>query len=139
MFIKCRVKESSVNDVASMSLYSQVDLPNFYFVALLNSKFMYNYLKSFINASVNLQINDFRQIPIIIPSPEQLRAFEALFDEAYAAQRAKFERGIDSTEILKSVQERLDTAVYALYALTPAETEFIINYELEFRTDNKGE
>lgn len=117
MFIKCRIKQKSVNDVASMSLYAQIDLPNFYFVALLNSKFMYDYLKTFINASVNLQINDFRQIPIIIPSKEQLAELESLFDIAYQAQKDKFERGIDSTETLKSLQPKLDSLVYKLYGV----------------------
>ncbi len=117
MFIKCRIKQKSVNDVASMSLYAQIDLPNFYFVALLNSKFMYDYLKTFINASVNLQINDFRQIPIIIPNKEQLAEFEALFDIAYQAQKDKFEKGIDSTETLKSLQPKLDSLVYKLYGV----------------------
>ena len=117
MFIKCRIKWQSVNDVASMSLYAQTNLPNFYFVALLNSKFMYDYLKTFINASVNLQINDFRQIPIIIPSKAQLVEFESLFDIAYKAQKDKFERGIDSTETLKSLQPKLDSLVYQLYGI----------------------
>lgn len=115
ILIKARLKGISVNDVAAMSLYTQTNLPNFYFVALLNSRLLFDYQRAFINATVNLQMNDFRQFPIIIPSKEQLAEFEALFDEAFAAQKAKFERGIDNTQILKYIQTHLDKLVYKLY------------------------
>ena len=39
----------------------------------------------------------------------------------------------------KHISDEIDRLICPLYALTPDETEFIINYELEFRTDNKGE
>ncbi|MGX2972262.1 hypothetical protein [Helicobacter sp. T3_23-1059] len=117
ILIKARLKGVSVNDVAAMSLYTQTNLPNFYFVALLNSRLLFDYQRAFINATVNLQINDFRQIPIIIPSKAQLAEFESLFDIAYKAQKDKFERGIDSTQTLKSLQPKLDSLVYALYGL----------------------
>ena len=66
---------------------------------------------------MNLQINDFRQFPIIIPSKAQLAEFESLFDIAYKAQKDKFELGIDSTQTLKSLQPKLDKLVYQLYGL----------------------
>lgn len=100
-----------------MSLYTQTALPNLYFVALLNSRLLFDYQRDFINTTVNLQINDFRQFPIIIPSKEQLAEFEAIFDTAYKAQKDKFECGIDSTEILKSLQPKLNELVYKLYGL----------------------
>lgn len=117
MFIKCRIKNKSVNDVASMSLYSFSNLPNFYFIALLNSKLMYKYLKIFINNTVNLQVNDFRQLPIVIPNELQLIEFEKLFDEAYRLQLEKFRDSIDNTFHLQKLQKILDEKVLKLYGL----------------------
>lgn len=47
---------------------------------------MYNYLKTFINASVNLQINDFRALPIVIPSQMQMKNTISLFKQAFDLQ-----------------------------------------------------
>lgn len=87
MYIKCRLKGQSINDVASMSMYSLCNLSAAYFVTLLNSKFMYDYLKTFINASVNLQINDFRALPIVIPSQIQMEQTMSLFRQAFELQK----------------------------------------------------
>ena len=117
-FIKCRLNNKSVFDVQSMSLFSQCHLiSDKFLVCIICSSLLGNYIKTFVNNTVATQINDFRQIPIIIPNKEQLAEFEALFDEAFAAQKAKFERGIDNTQTLKSLQVKLDDLVYQLYGL----------------------
>ncbi|TLD82261.1 type II restriction endonuclease [Helicobacter sp. MIT 05-5293] len=116
-FIKCRFKESTINDVASMSLYTLCNLPISYFVSVLNSTFMYEYLKTFVNASVNLQINDFRQLPIVIPTAQQLQAFKVIFGKAFRLQKEKFEAYKDNTSDLENLQKELDKEVYALYGL----------------------
>jgi len=122
MFIKCRIKEKTINDVASMSLYSIIPslISNPYLVVLLNSRFLFDYLKSFINSSVNLQINDIRQLPIIIPTPEQLKEFELVFDRAKRIQEEKFSGKItekEAEERLEEIQKELDEKVLKLYGL----------------------
>lgn len=121
MFIKCRIKEQSVNDVASMSLYTQFDsISNAYIVAILNSKFMYEYLKVLINASVNLQINDFRQMPIVIPTNKELKDFEDLFNQVCKIQQDKFSKLISEQEArckLEALQQELDLKVLRLYGV----------------------
>ena len=117
-YIKCRLKGKSVNDVASMSLYNKYSkTSNLYFVALLNSKFMYNYLKEFINNTVNLQINDFRQLPIIIPSDEQIEQLNSITNKAITIKRSIYSSG--SSEIknkeLSDLQQELDECVAKLY------------------------
>ncbi len=83
-YIKCRVKSKSVNDVASMSFYNKYDaISTKYLISLLNSRFIYDVLKEFINNTVNLQINDFRQLPILIPNDEQSKILEDIFDYSY--------------------------------------------------------
>lgn len=119
--IKCRVKTQTINDVASMSLYADYGVVSSeYLVALLNSKFMYDYLKTFINASVNLQINDFRQIPIIIPTQWQIQSFEAITKRACAIQKDRANNMFSQSQAehdLYRIQVELNDMVLALYKL----------------------
>lgn len=80
---------------------------------------MYEYLKVFVNASVNLQINDIRQLPIVIPTQEQLRELESIFNEAYRIQQEKFTKHIaeSHTQSLEALQTRLDSLCLSLYKL----------------------
>lgn len=130
-FIKCRLKGKSVHDVASMSLFENYEkISDKYIVSLLNSKFMYNYLKTFINNSVNLQIDDFREFPIIIPSETQLKDFEDIFDRAFAIKEKQFDNVISEEEAkkqLNAIQNELDEKVYKLYGFTEDEIAIIEN------------
>lgn len=124
-YLKCRLKQSSVNDVLSMSMYAN-NFSEKYLVCIINSTFMSKYVDTFINNTSHFQINDARQIPIIIPTKEQLQAFENLFDKAFASQKEKFEKGIDNTQALLDIQKDLDTLVYNLY-FTDEEIQIIEN------------
>ncbi|MCY0866344.1 MAG: Eco57I restriction-modification methylase domain-containing protein [Aquificaceae bacterium] len=116
--IKCRLKEKSVNDVGSMSLSSVINVPNYYFVCILNSNLIFDLYRTFVNYSVNIQINDIRQLPIIIPTPEQLAEFENIFNRAYSIQKQKFEGKIteeEAEELLNEIQKELDEKVEKMY------------------------
>ena len=77
-----------VNDVGGMSLHSMsILVPDFYVVCLCNSFFMSRYSETFINFTVNFQINDARILPIIIPTSEQLKRFKNLFNKALEFRR----------------------------------------------------
>ncbi|TLD82260.1 DNA modification methylase [Helicobacter sp. MIT 05-5293] len=119
--IKCRKKGISVNDVLSMALYSQFSQTSEkYLVCIINARLMSDIVCNFINNTSHFQINDARQIPIIIPTNSQLKIFEALFDRAYSIQQDKFANHISETEAkakLESMQKELDTLVYELYRL----------------------
>lgn len=120
-FIKCRFKTKSVHDVASMSLFPVVKgITAKYIVCLLNSTFLFHYQRNFVNNTVNLQINDFRQLPIIVPSSEKLKDFEKVFDEAYKVKKDNFDGLISSkkaNKMLDSIQKNLDSMVYELYGI----------------------
>ena len=76
--LKVKLKGSSVNDVGSMSLFPLSNLcSSKYIIALLNSNLLFDFYREFINCSVNIQINDIRQVPIIIPSALQLDNVES--------------------------------------------------------------
>ncbi len=112
--LKAKMKVKSVNDVGSMSLSSCVDgVPNFYFVSLLNSELLFNYYREYVNCTVNIQINDIRQLPVLIPTTEQLSDIKLLYDKAVALKQTAIvdEVGLAKTEI------NLDNLVKKLYGI----------------------
>lgn len=120
--IRCRIKEKSIHDVLSMSLFCTTPKINEkYIIVLLNSDLMSKYLNSFVNTTVHFQINDARQLPIIIPTQEQLKEFEGIFDRAVAVQMQKFAQQIsekEAEEKLNEIQKELDEKVLELYGLS---------------------
>jgi len=117
-YLKSRIKDNGVYDVLTMSLFSKVNLPDWFFVCIINSKFISEYVDDFVNSTSHFQINDARQLPIIIPNPEQLKHFETIFNLAYNAQKQKFERIISEEEAenqLEEIQEELDEMVERMY------------------------
>ena len=119
--LKTKLKVKSVNDVGSMSLSSIIDnIPDFYFVILLNSDILFDYYREFLNITVNIQINDIRQLPIIIPSEEQLRKYKTLFDEIIVFKKQEFNSIIDkitSENKIKTKEIQLNKLVNKLYGI----------------------
>ena len=58
------------------------NIPNYYFVSILNSDFIFDYYREFINCTVNIQINDIRQVPVVIPAKQDLEKLEPPFKKA---------------------------------------------------------
>ena len=119
--LKTKLKVKSVNDVGSMSLSSIIDnIPDFYFVILLNSNILFDYYREFLNITVNIQINDIRQLPIIIPLQDQLETYKILFDEIVSIKKQEFNNTIDnitSENRIKPKEILLDTIVNELYGI----------------------
>ena len=121
VYLKCRLKDRSVYDVTSMSMFSLMpNIPDWFFVCLINSKFISEYVNDFENNTSIFQINDARQLPIIIPTQEQLDFFHSIFNKAYEIQMLKFENKISKNkaeEKLEDIQKNLDYYVYQYYGL----------------------
>ena len=84
--IRTRLKNKSIHDVKSMSLFSILnETSDSYLVSLLNSSLIGGYIKVFINNTISFQINDARQIPIIIPTKKE---FEELFNLAFKIKKS---------------------------------------------------
>ena len=119
--LKVRWVLNSIYDVGSMRLTSNFSLvPNFFIVCILNSKLENLYAELFLNFTLNFQINDARQLPIIIPTSEQLKEFELIFDRAKKVQEEKFSGKItekEAEERLEEIQKELDEKVLKLYGL----------------------
>ncbi len=120
-YIKCRLKMESVNDVGTMALYPLLENINAkYLICILNSYFLFELLREFLNASVNLQINDMRKFPIIIPTNTQLAKFEDVFDRACVTKKKEHSDELSKEEsgiILNGIQKELDDMVYSLYEI----------------------
>jgi len=115
------MKTKSVNDVGSMSLCSIVhSLPNYYFVSLLNSELLFDYYREYINCTVNIQINDIRQIPIIVPTNDQLERCKSLYINVIELKRKMFSDICKEQEIallLKKVENGLNKIVAEIYKI----------------------
>ena len=119
-FLKARLKERCVFDVLSMSLFTMLSLPNWYYVCLINSDLISLYVDNFINNTSHFQINDARQLPIVIPSIEKLQEFEKLFSDAEKTKKEQFASKITIEEAenqLLIIQKKLDKLVSELYKI----------------------
>ena len=126
----------SVNDVQGMKLCLNPStnglLTEKFIVCLCNSFLVNRISEAFINFTVAFQINDARQIPVIIPSREQLGAFESKYDECFAIQKKYFDGEIDKKEAreqLQPIEAEIDDMVNKLYGITTKED--VISTELE--------
>ncbi len=121
IYLKARVKSKSVYDVLSMSLFSMIDenkITEKYIVALINSKFMSEFVQEFLNGTSHFQINDARKIPIIIPNKKQLSFVNNLVDDAIEIKKLQFSEQISyekAEEELDEIQNKIDKFVYDLY------------------------
>ena len=108
-----------------MSLSSiMTQLPNYYFVSILNSELLFNYYRTFVNCSVNIQINDIRLLPVVVPSNAILDLIKPLFLEAVRikAEEAKRQVNIEDRDLrLEEIESSINDIVNMLYGLTDVE------------------
>lgn len=105
-----------------MALYPFKDCLKYlkYFICLINSYVIFHYKRHFLSSNSAFQINDARQLPIIIPSPEQLDIFKAIFDTAIDTKKKIYVGIINETkgnQSLQKIQEKLDDLVSKLYSV----------------------
>lgn len=98
-----------------MSLCSLLkSVPNYYIICLLNSNLLFDYYREYLNCTVNVQINDIRQIPLVIPTEEDLKHIERLFKEAYLHKK---NNSNENSKELLIIERNLDLQVYNLYRI----------------------
>ena len=73
---------------------------------------MSNYVNDFVNNTQTFQINDARQIPIIIPTSLQIIEFSELFTEAVTIKQTS-----NNSDKLEAIQMQLDEQIHHLYHL----------------------
>ena len=69
-------------------------------------------MDNFINNTSHFQINDARQLPIIIPNKDTLDKFEKLFNQA-----VQIKKGYSNEVKLDNIQQEIDILVNELYSI----------------------
>ena len=87
-------------------------IPEYYIISLINSTFMSYYVDSYVNNTQTFQINDARQLPIVVPNSRQLYEIKSVFDRAIELKKAHA-----SEDQLSEIQEQLDRYIMQLYHL----------------------
>lgn len=119
-YLKARIKDKGVFDVLSMSLFTMTAIPDWYYVSLINSEFISLYVDNFINNTSHFQINDARQLPVIIPTQEELSDFQNISQKSIDSKKSKPLSPINSAmeekkkEVLQSI---LNQKVLILYQI----------------------
>ena len=112
-YLKARIKANGVFDVLSMSLFTMTNLPDWYYVALINSEFISLYVDNFINNTSHFQINDARQLPIIIPQKEAFESLQKIVADCISLKRTAV---IDEI-LMEEKQYDLDRLVRSFYGV----------------------
>lgn len=136
----------SVNDVQGMKLTlnpAASHLLSDKFIVCLNNSYLINRLsEAFINFTVAFQINDTRQIPIIIPTRKELVEFEKKYDECFAIQEEYFAGKLGKTEArlkLFPIEAEIDEMVNKLYGIEAINDIEIVDLEVEFELETDDE
>lgn len=119
-YLKARIKANGVFDVLSMSLFTMTQLPDWFFVSLINSEFVSLYVDNFINNTSHFQINDARQLPIVIPEMELLGKIRTIAEKSVAIKKdancSEQYSGLVEKR-LHELQRELDYLVLNLYKI----------------------
>ncbi len=100
-----------------MSLYPTGECVNSnYCIAVLNSNLIFDFYREFINCTVNVQINDLRQIPFIVPSTKTLQEITELVNSALNCKLTTSNKiECNPTQSLTTMEKKIDNMVYSLY------------------------
>ena len=119
--LKFKIIDSSVNDVSSMKLTSVINLiPNEYIATVCNSKFINKWTEMMVNSTLSFQINDARQIPIVVPSKGDLETFLTTYKIAHKIKLEQYNGNIEELEAnskLKIIEKENDLNVNKLYGI----------------------
>ena len=119
-YLKARLKGNGVFDVLSMTLFTMTQIPDWYYVSIINSELISLYVDNFINNTSHFQINDARQLPIVVPSEVVLTSCKAIVDNAIAVKKRLFKGEISpetADQLLTELQLRLDGNIIDLYMI----------------------
>jgi hypothetical protein len=113
--LKARLKGNGVFDVLSMSLFSMTNLPDWYYVSAINSELISLYVDNFINNTSHFQINDARQLPIIIPDNDILFEIKEIVTQTIGCKQRPCSKKRDDE--LMFLQSRIDEIFKHLYRI----------------------
>lgn len=118
--LKVKIKQASVNDVGSMALMPLMpSIQSKYITAILNSNLIFDYYRVFVNCTVNIQINDLRQIPIIVPNNTNIKEVNNLVDKAINSKKSALLDSLDisADDQLNVIENAIDDLISKLYQI----------------------
>lgn len=112
MKAESRYKKKLITE-SCFHLHKILDSVDWYFVALINSEFISLYVDNFINNTSHFQINDARQLPIIIPQKETFESLQKLVADCISLKKA-----VTTDDFLMGEKQyELDRLVRLLYGV----------------------
>ena len=100
-----------------MAFYPYEDvLSSSFIISLLNSSFVASYVGSFINNTQTFGIDDARQIPVIIPTAEELSQIKEVVMQAISVKRMVNPTHL-SEKRLEEIQRQVDQYILQLYRI----------------------
>jgi hypothetical protein len=95
-------------------------IPDWFYVVVINTSFMSLYVDNFINNTSHFQINDARQVPIVIPSDTQLLKAKELFDNAFDIKKRQLRQELqeeDAHSSISSIEAMVEALVINIYGV----------------------
>ncbi len=93
-----------------MSIFGLTEMvPENYIITLINSMLISYYVDNFVNNTQTFQINDARQLPIIIPTFKDIQAANRIIEDAIRIKMSNNEK------LLTDLQKRVDTLIRSIY------------------------
>lgn len=104
--IKARVQESCIYDVGGMQIspLQEAGISHLSLLSIFNSDIFSFVLKKFVAHTWMVQINDIRQMPIIVPDNNQASEFEILAQNAIEAKELIFKKSQPPEELVDFCQ-----------------------------------
>lgn len=120
-YLKCKKKEKTVQSTESMSFFScSEETPEYFFVCLLNSRLVAQYVDNFINSTSHCTTGDAKLIPVIIPTKQELEKFREIFYKAFKMKQSVAKGIATDSEIAQSLLETEmlnDRVIAQLYSI----------------------
>lgn len=105
-YLRCKKKEKTVQSTESMSFFScSENIPEYFFVCLLNSKLVAQYVDNFVNSTSHCTTGDAKLIPVIIPTSYELEKFKQIFYKAFKMKESVAKGIATELDIAKSLSE----------------------------------
>ena len=95
-------------------------LPDWYFVSLINTEFISLYVDNFINNTSHFQINDARQLPVIIPDNETYNQIKRIASDSISTKKellSSTHNTVQAEEMMSGLQKELDQIIINLYKI----------------------
>ena len=117
-YIRCRMKQKTVQSTESMSFFSMLDsIPEYYMIAIMNSKFAAYYIYSFVNSTSHCTTGDAKLIPIVVPTESELVKCYEIFKNIITLKKTVNLNSKKNSIEMQELERKMDNFVSELYGI----------------------